>query len=92
MYTILLTFANFSDDQERKFIAMCEEIPHIIWAAKTIGTFNIILYIAVRRTEDLHKTLITLRSRFSTNLTSYEALIAYQQHAYTYYPKICWQA
>lgn len=89
LYTIPLEIAGMNAKKERMLLSFCQEDQGVLWAARTIGAYNALLYLCVKRTEDLHQTIIALRELFSTDLKSYETLVAYEEHKYTYFPEAC---
>jgi len=59
-----------------------------LWAVKTIGNYNVMIYLAVDKPEDLHDTLNKIRSTFANRIKSYKTLIAYEEYKYTYFPEL----
>ncbi|MFA5174490.1 MAG: Lrp/AsnC family transcriptional regulator [Candidatus Pacearchaeota archaeon] len=60
---------------------------HILWAVKTIGRFNVLIYFLVQNIEDLQNSISQLRSLFPKQINNYETLIAYEEYKYIYFPK-----
>ena len=58
-----------------------------LWAVKTIGRFNILIYLLVKNIDDLQETTFNLRSLFPGKINHYETLIAYEEYKYLYFPK-----
>lgn len=86
-YIIPLRIQSLDRKKEGTLRHMLSDNPHVIWSAKTIGYYNILLYLCIKKSSDLHDTIISLKEQF--DILDYETLIAYQDHKYTYYPDIC---
>ncbi|MDP3727971.1 MAG: Lrp/AsnC family transcriptional regulator [bacterium] len=86
IYAVLLRISGL--DIKRKIILknFLKENPHILWAVKCVGRFNVLSYICVNTTEELNQTIIQLRNIIPDTLIDYEVLIAYEEYKYTYFP------
>src|SRR3989344_3700007 len=86
IYAVLLRISGL--DIKRKTILrnFLKENPHILWAVKCVGRFNMLSYICVHTTEELNQTIIQLRNIIPDTLIDYEVLIAYEEYKYTYFP------
>jgi len=60
---------------------------HVLWAVKTIGRFNVLIYFLVKNVEDLQESTLKLRRLFPKQINNYETLIAYEEYKYVYFPK-----
>jgi len=63
----------------------------VIWAVRTLGSFNCVAYVAVESNEELHELMIRLRKTFSKDISSSNVFLAYEEFKYTYFPKACMQ-
>ena len=89
VYVVLMNIQNLVKEKENKLEYFLKNHKNMLWAVKTIGKFNLMMYICVKRSDELHKTLIQMRELFSPDITDYETLIAYEEYKYTYFPEIC---
>jgi len=86
-YTILISIPNLPIDKENKLRELLATDENITWAVKTIGKYNVLMYVCVDNAEKLHNTLIRIRSAFPTEVKSYETLVTYDRYKYTYFPE-----
>jgi len=86
IYTLLANITPINDEKERKIENFLKQDENVLWAVKTIGKYNIIVYICVENEQDLHLTLNGLRNNFGENLVHYETLLAFEEYKYTYVP------
>jgi len=89
VYAVLMNIHNFGEGKERTLEQFLKTNENILWAVKTIGKYNLLMYICVKESDELHQTLIKLRELFSSDIKDYETLIAYEEYKYTYFPVIC---
>lgn len=89
IYAVMMNIHNLSIANERTLRQFLSTNRNILWAVKTIGKYNLLMYICVEKSRDLHKTLIGLRDVFSSNIRDYETLIANEEYKYTYFPAVC---
>jgi len=87
IYALLLNIKGLSDKREAKLKQVLGTDPNVLWAVKTIGRFNVLMYVCAQNTEEFHKTLINIRSNFQGEINHYETLIAYAEYKYTYFPE-----
>ena len=87
LYSILLNINGFDDKKEKILKMFINQNKNLIWSVKTIGKFNVIMYLLVKNIDELQETFINLRSLFPGNINHYEILIGYEDYKYTYFPK-----
>ncbi len=90
LYCLLVTLQNLTPEKEKKLQTLLHDDPNTIWAVKTIGRYNVMMYICIRKPADLHTTLDLLRQHFP-ELTNYEALLGYEEYKYTYFSEAMWK-
>ncbi|MBI4176371.1 MAG: Lrp/AsnC family transcriptional regulator [Candidatus Aenigmarchaeota archaeon] len=83
---VLLNMQPMSSEAESKLGRFLGTDDSILWAVKTVGRYNTLMYICTRNPGDIHKTIISLRSHFAESIRNYETLIAYEEYKYTYFP------
>ena len=86
IYAVLLNIHGLTDKKEATLKQFLKLNGNILWSVKTIGRYKILSYVCTKNPEDLHKTLIELRSYFPEEIKNYETLIAYEEYKYTYFP------
>lgn len=89
VYGVLMNIHNLDVKKEATLKQFLQTNENILWAVKTIGRYNLLMYICVKKSDDLHKTIENLRELFSSNIKEYETLIAYEVYEYNYFPKVC---
>lgn len=87
LYTVLLSINDLDLDNENKLRDFLKTNKNTLWAVKTIGKYNVLIYVLVKDIEDLYNTIIDLRSLFPNKINNYETLIAYEEYKYTSFPK-----
>jgi Lrp/AsnC family transcriptional regulator for asnA, asnC and gidA len=86
-YAFMLNIKGLTDKKEAKLKQILSTDKNILWAVKTIGRYNVLMYVCVPNTEELHKTMMNLRAHFPGELNNYETLIAYEEYKFTYFPE-----
>lgn len=86
MYAILLNMNSLDKVLDSKLKTFLEEDDNVVWGVKTIGEYNVIIYVCTERSSDLHLTLNRIRTTFRENINDYKTLIAYEKLKYTYIP------
>lgn len=86
IYAILLNIHGLTEKKEATLKQFLNTDENILWAVKTIGRYNIMIYVCTKNSESLHRTLNDLRSYFPEDIKNYETLIAYEEYKYTYFP------
>lgn len=87
IYALMINIGGLTQKKEAKLKQVLNTDKNILWAVKTIGKYNVLMYVCVPNTDQLHKTLINIRSQFLGEVKDYETLIAYQEYKYTYLPE-----
>ncbi len=87
VYMILLSMPSITEGNEGKLRQLLKTDKNILWAVKTIGRYNLILYVCAKDSDRLHETLTSLRVSFASEIKNYETLLAYEEHKYTYFPE-----
>ncbi len=87
-YTIYAVLMN-STAEDNRIRAFMRSSENIIWAVKTIGKYNLLMYVCVKESNELHDTLIELRELFPSKIKDYEVMIAYEEYEYNMFPPVC---
>ena len=87
LHTILLNISGLDEGKEKILRNFLLSDKNTLWAVKTIGRFNVLIYLLVKNVEELQETMLKLRSLFPKQINHYETLIAYEEYKYVYFPK-----
>jgi Lrp/AsnC family transcriptional regulator for asnA, asnC and gidA len=89
VYAVLMNIFPLNKEKDKTLKYFLESNENVLWAVKTIGTYNLLMYICVKSSDELHITLLKMRELFSKEIKEYETIIAYEEYVYTYFPDIC---
>ncbi len=87
LHTLLLNISGLDEEKEKILKDFLSADKNTLWAVKTIGRYNVLIYLLVKNIEDLQETVMNLRSLFPKQINHYETLIAYEEYKYIYFPK-----
>lgn len=87
LHTLLLNINGLDEEKEKKLKTFLSNDKNTLWAVKTIGRLNVLIYLLVKNITDLQETVLSLRSLFPCQINHYEPLIAYEEYKYIYFPK-----
>jgi DNA-binding Lrp family transcriptional regulator len=88
-YSLYLIALNFDFPSEREHMALAEVIQRsraVVWCVRSIGAYNLLLYLVAQQPSDVHEFLAELRVRFPRVIRDYEALLASAEYKYSYLP------
>jgi DNA-binding Lrp family transcriptional regulator len=86
-YTYTVELKVFSRKNEQRFEEFLRQHPHIVRAAKTIGGWDLLMYIIADHPTRYHQVIKSIKRDFSDVIKNYEAWIAYKEHIYNPMPK-----
>jgi len=89
VYAVLMNIFPLSKEKDKTLKYFLESNENILWAVKTLGIYNLLMYVCVKSSDELHLTLLKMRELFSKEIKEYETIIAYEEYVYTYFPVIC---
>lgn len=87
-YTFTVEMKLFDNENEKKFEEFLRQHPQILRSAKTLGGWDILMYIAVEHPKEYHKIIKQIKRTFSTVVKNYDAWIAYKEHVYNSMPEV----
>jgi DNA-binding Lrp family transcriptional regulator len=87
LHAVLLNINPLSEKNEKKLLDFLKSNKNTLWAVKSLGGYNVLIYFLIRNTEELQETLIELRSLFPQQIRNYESLTAYEEYKYVLFPK-----
>jgi len=87
VFTFLIRVRKFDFKDEAKFRRISEDNKHLLYSAKTLGDYDMLLRIA-SNPEDLHALIVYLKKEFSQIMKIYESLIMSEQCFFNPLPNI----
>ncbi len=87
IYTVLFNISSLDEEKEKKLKETLIADKNTMWAVKTIGKFNVLIYFLVKNIDELQLSISGIRSLFPGEINHHEVLIAYEEYKYTYFPK-----
>ncbi|MBS3133917.1 Lrp/AsnC family transcriptional regulator [Candidatus Woesearchaeota archaeon] len=88
VYTVLLSLQNLDNKNEEEFKNFLKNNKNVLWAVKTIGRWNFLVYVITKNEEEFHKVINQIRLEFPDIIRTYETLLANEEYKYTYFPEI----
>lgn len=86
IHAIVFSMKQFDENREKHVKSFLENNPHVLWAVKTLGRYNVLLYICTKTEEEYHGFLAELRNTFPEQLLRYDSLHAFAEYKYEYVP------
>ena len=86
--TFVMQMKTFDHKHEMKFQGFIKDNPHILRAVKTLGIWDIMMYIAVDNVKQYHKIIKDVKREFYDIIKHYESWMAYEEHFYNPIPGI----
>ncbi len=87
VHAILLSIPNMTEKDVSTMQEFLRTNKDILWAVKTIGRYNLIIYVCTESMEDFIKTTEQLRTYLPNKIKNYEILLNVEEYKYTYLPK-----
>ncbi len=87
-YTFSIEMKLFNLKNEKKFEAFLNQNKNILRSAKTLGPWDLFLYVVVENPKEFHQIVKLMKREFSDIIRSYDAWIAYKEHCFNPMPKI----
>lgn len=81
-YTLLVQLRYWDSMHESKFRQAVESHPNILLAMKSIGEWNMLIYIAAKSQAEFHHIVKGIRQEFKAVIRTYETLLGYREHMY----------
>lgn len=86
VHAVMMNIVGFDQEKERQLGTFFDRSPNIIFAVKTIGKYNLLIYTCTRRERDLYSTIAGLRGLMPEKIRSYESMQIFSKHKYIYAP------
>jgi Lrp/AsnC family transcriptional regulator for asnA, asnC and gidA len=87
-YTFAVRMKIFDKYAESKFKTFVKDHPNIIKAVKTLGVWDLLLFIIADSPKDYHNTIKQIKNEFAAILNDYDAWVAYRECCFNPMPKI----
>jgi DNA-binding Lrp family transcriptional regulator len=87
-HTFALQMKVFNKNNEVKFRTFIEDHPYIIKAVKTLGVWDLLLYIISDNSADYHRTIKQIKNEFADIVKNYETWVASKESVFNPMPKI----
>jgi DNA-binding Lrp family transcriptional regulator len=85
-YKVLVKVDSFDESEVKRFLAHVTQHPNIIDIDLCLGDWNIELDVEIEDYNAFRKLMLELRTNFSNLIKSYDSLLVFYEHTYTYYP------
>ncbi|MFH1222085.1 MAG: Lrp/AsnC family transcriptional regulator [Candidatus Micrarchaeota archaeon] len=85
-YKVLVKVDSFDEKEVARFLGYVTQHPNIIDIDLCLGDWNIELDVEIEDYNAFRKLMLELRTNFSTLIKSYDSLLVFYEHTYTYYP------
>lgn len=91
LYTFVIQVKELTPVEEKKFESFISNHPYVIRAVKTMGIWDILLYITATTPKMFHTTVKELKDHFSSVMRIYQTWVAYKEHCYNTFPCIIYK-
>lgn len=88
LYTFALQMKVFDKPTETKFKSFVRGHPYIVKAIKTLGAFDILIYINAENTKKFHETVKCIRNEFSFFIKNQDTYVVFKEHLLCPFPQI----
>jgi DNA-binding Lrp family transcriptional regulator len=88
LYTFAVQMKVFNKKHELSFKSFVEDHPNIIKAVKTLGNWDLLLYVISDNQLDYHKTVKQIKNEFASIVKNYETWVASEETIFNPIPKI----
>ena len=85
-YKVLVKVDSFDENEVKRFLSHVTQHPNIIDIDLCLGDWNIELDVEIEDYNAFRKLMLELRTNFSSLIKSYDSLLVFYEHTYTYYP------
>jgi DNA-binding Lrp family transcriptional regulator len=86
VHVVMMNVVGLDGEKERQLQTFFNRSSNILFAVKTIGKYNLLIYTCTKREQDLYSTMTGLRGLMPEKIRSYEYLQAFSKHKYIYAP------
>jgi|TARA_Y100000310_G_C20595264_1_gene770179 DNA-binding Lrp family transcriptional regulator len=86
-YTFSVEMKMFDTRNEKKFESFLQKHKNIIRSVKTLGGWDLLLYVIVQNPREFHHIVKDLKSTFANVVRNYQTWVAFKEHTYNPMPK-----
>lgn len=87
-YTFAIRMRHFDREKENKLRTFIEQHPYIIKGVKTLGRWDILIYIISKQPDEFHKTVKDIKRAFPDSIYGYDTFVVNKEHHFVPVPKI----
>lgn len=87
IHSLLIRLSHLTEKEEASLQEFLRMNKDVLWAVKTLGRYNILLYICTQTMDDFNATTESIRNFLVNKIQDYEILINFEEYKYTYLPK-----
>lgn len=91
LYTYCIQMKTLTKDVEAKLKEFVRNHPHIMKAIKTMGPWNLMLYIVSDTPETFHRVVHEIKREFALYIQTYSSWVAYKEHYFINIPQVLLQ-
>lgn len=84
-YKVLIKVDSFDESEVKRFLNYVTQQQNIIDIVICLGDWNIEMDIEIEDYDAFRKLMLELRTKFSNLIKSYDSLLVFYEHTYTYY-------
>jgi DNA-binding Lrp family transcriptional regulator len=86
-YTIAVQMKQFDERYQQRVLEFVRTTPAVARCVKTVGTWDILAYIAVGSTSEFHRIFKEFKAVLSPDVRNYEVFVGYTEHFITSLPR-----
>ncbi|MFH1641488.1 MAG: AsnC family transcriptional regulator [Nanoarchaeota archaeon] len=87
-YTLVVRVKFFDRDSELKFREFIKYHEYIVRAVKTLGMWDLLIYVIADNSRIFHKTVKHIKTEFANIIRNYGTFAAYKEHVFNAMPKV----
>ncbi|MBI4140333.1 Lrp/AsnC family transcriptional regulator, partial [Candidatus Woesearchaeota archaeon] len=87
IHSLLIRLSHLTEKEEASLQEFLRTNRDVLWAVKTLGRYNILLYLCTQTMDDFTTTTEAIRNFLVNKIQDYEILINFEEYKYTYLPK-----
>ena len=87
-YTCAFQMKKLDQRNEMKLKEFFKVNSNVLSAVKTMGDWDVFLYLAANDPDDFHKTIKSIKKEFGEIIRNYDVWIAYQEYYFNPFPKV----
>jgi len=87
-HLVLIKLNSVPEERAKSFIEYCKKHKNVYYVTNTVGTYNIMLDIHVKNTEEFRKFLFDIKNSYGDVILLYESLVIFEELILSYIPPI----